>query len=75
MPGTLATANLPSGVQAPHTGVYVVSHRHPAHTTPHEVAIVIPFVLPKCRFCDDVRFSLKYPAAQPIEKSEFFHEP
>jgi hypothetical protein len=74
MPGTPATANLPAGTDAPHTGVYVVSHRNPAHALPHEVAIVIPFVLPKCRHCEDVRFSLKYPAAQPIGENEFFDE-
>ena len=75
MPGTDKTANLPAGIEAPHTGVYVVSHRNPAHALPHEVAIVRPTILPKCSGCSDVRFSLKYPAAQPIRENEFFREP
>jgi hypothetical protein len=74
MPGTPASANLPAGTDAPHTGVYVVSHRNPAHAPAHEVAIVTPCVLPKCNLCEDVRFSLKYPAAQPIEENEFFRK-
>jgi L-ascorbate metabolism protein UlaG (beta-lactamase superfamily) len=66
------TADLPAGTNAPHTGVYVVSHNHPAHACPHEVAIVAPMVLPKCHLCDDVRFSLKGLLAEPIKEHEFF---
>lgn len=29
-------------------------------------------ILPKCKLCDDVRFSLKGLLAQPIQESEFF---
>jgi hypothetical protein len=72
MPGTPATANLPAGTHAPHTGVYVVTHRNPHHALPHEVAVVVPMILPKCKLCDDVRFSLKGLLAQPIGESEFF---
>ena len=73
MPGTSATANLSAATHAPHTGVYVVSHRNPHHALPHEVAIVAPLILPKCKRCDDVRFSLKGLLAQPIGESEFFN--
>jgi hypothetical protein len=74
MPGTAATANLPARIQAPHTGVYVVSHRNPAHTVPHEVSIVVPMILPHCKVCGDLRYSLKALPAEPIRDNEFFRE-
>jgi hypothetical protein len=72
MPGTPATANLTPGIEAPATGIYVVSHRSPAHALPHDVLIAVRTILPKCRVCTDVRFSLRMLATQPIEESEFF---
>jgi hypothetical protein len=72
MPGTSATANLPAGRTAPATGIYVVSHREPAHAQPHEVLISASTILPKCNECENVRFSLRSYAPQPLEESEFF---
>ena len=69
---TSQTTRLPAGANALHTGVYVVSHNNPPHTSPHEVSIVAPMILPKCHLCDDVRFSLKGLFAERIQKSEFF---
>ena len=74
MPGTPKTANLTPGTIAPHAGIYVVLHRNPPHAVPHEVAIVTPAILPKCKLCVDVRFSLKALAAEPIEENEFFRD-
>jgi hypothetical protein len=74
MPGTPATANLRPGTLAPATGIYVVSHREPAHAQPHEVLIPAGAILPGCKACSDVRFSLKAYAPQPIEENEFFKD-
>jgi hypothetical protein len=73
-----ATANMPAGQEAPATGIYVVSHKSPAHALPHEVLIHSGMVLPKCRICADVKFSLRAFAPQPIGENEFFldgHKP
>jgi hypothetical protein len=72
MPGTRATANLPAGTIAPATGIYVVSHRSPAHALPHEVLIEAGVRLPRCNACTGVAFSLRSYAPQPIGESEFF---
>jgi hypothetical protein len=66
--------NLPAGMPAPHTGVYVVSHYHPPHAVTREVAIVAAMILPHCNICADVRFSLEALAAEPIRDSEFFRD-
>ena len=55
---SLNTSDLRVGFYA-EPGVYLVSHHNPAHAVPHEVFIEEPTLLPPCRFCDDVRFSLK----------------
>jgi hypothetical protein len=65
------TTNLSPGMRAP-AGIYVVSHRDPAHTGPHEVRIAAPMVLPECNACRRVRFSRKCDITPPIEDSEFF---
>jgi hypothetical protein len=72
MPGTAATANLHPGIAAPATGIYVVSHRMPAHAQPHDVLIPRHMVLPGCLSCSEVRFSLRALATQPIEENEHF---
>jgi hypothetical protein len=72
MPGTTATADMPAGREAPAIGIYVVSHHQPAHTMPHDVLIRGGMLLPKCRLCADVRFSLRAAMSQPIEENEFF---
>ena len=74
MPGTAATANLPSSTLAPATGIYVVQHRDPAHAQPHEVLIPVGTPLPECRIYADVRFSLKAYAPQPFTENEFFRQ-
>jgi hypothetical protein len=53
-------------------GVYVVSHREPAHAQPHQVLIAVPMVLPGCRECNDVRFSFKERLPTPLQEHEFF---
>jgi len=63
--------NLSPGTMAP-AGIYVVTHRDPAHTEPHEVRIAAPMVLPECNTCRRVRFSRKRDITPPIEESEFF---
>jgi hypothetical protein len=68
------TSNLPAGTEAPATGIYVVSHLHPAHALPHDVLIPAHIMLPRCSFCADVRFSLRSLANQPIGENEFFRE-
>ena len=55
---SLNTTDLRVGFYA-EPGVYVVSHHDPAHAVPHEVVIEETMLLPQCRFCDDVRFTLK----------------
>ena len=72
MPGTDATANLTPGTLAPATGIYVVSHKSPAHALPHEVLIDEGVVLPNCKACTGVVFSLKSHAPQPLRENEFF---
>jgi hypothetical protein len=47
MPRTPATANLPAGTIVPATGIYVVSHRSPAHALPHQVLIQAGVKLPE----------------------------
>jgi hypothetical protein len=70
-PAGVITSNMPAGQKAPETGVYVVMHRSPSHTQPHEVFIGRGTILPKCHKCKDVRFSLRS-AIQLIRQSEFF---
>jgi hypothetical protein len=65
------TSNMPAGTKAPETGVYVVTHRSPAHTQPHEVFIPRGMVLPACYRCKNVRFSLRS-ALQLIRQNQFF---
>jgi hypothetical protein len=65
------TSNMPAGNKAPETGVYVVTHRGPSHTQPHEVFVPRGMILPTCYRCKDVRFSLRT-AIQPIRQNEFF---
>jgi hypothetical protein len=72
MPGTPETANLLAGTLAPATGIYVVTHREPAHAVPHDVLIPAAMILPKCKRCIGVRFSLRSLATPPIEENEFF---
>jgi hypothetical protein len=72
MPGTAKTANLLPGTGAPATGIYVVTHRDPAHAQPHEVLIPAETPLPDCRLCSGVTFSLKAYAPQPYAENEFF---
>jgi hypothetical protein len=55
---SLNTSDLRVGFYA-EPGIYVVTHHDPAHAVPHEVIIEEPMSLPQCRFCEDVRFSLK----------------
>jgi hypothetical protein len=67
------TCNLAAGTVAPMAGIYVVSHRDPPHAAPHEVLITVPMmILPKCKACTDVRFSLKSRPPIPIEDHAFF---
>jgi hypothetical protein len=70
MPGTLEHSNMRAGTLGPR-GLYVVTHRDPAHTVPHEVAVFAEMILPSCSACEDVRFSLRA-HIHPIEESEFF---
>jgi len=65
------THSMPPGMLAP-AGIYVVTHRDPAHTEPHEVRIAAPMVLPECNICGRVRFSRKGDISPPIEDCEFF---
>ena len=65
------THSMPPGMLAP-AGIYVVTHRDPAHTEPHEVRIAAPMVLPECNICGRVRFSRKGDITPPIEDCEFF---
>jgi|SRR5215468_5445930 len=65
------THNMPPGVVAP-AGIYVVTHRDPAHAVPHEVRIAAPMVLPECNICRRVQFSRKRDITPPIEDCEFF---
>jgi hypothetical protein len=60
-PGTLAPP-----------GIYVVTHRKPAHALPHELVIVKTIALPRCSACEGVHFSRKCNLPLPIEQSEFF---
>lgn len=63
--------NLPAGALAP-PGIYVVSHRDPAHAVPHEIIIDLPMILPCCRLCRNVRFSQKSSIPQHIEGHDLF---
>ncbi|HEV3110314.1 MAG TPA: hypothetical protein VGY99_07450 [Candidatus Binataceae bacterium] len=63
----------PGAVAAP--GIYVVVHREPAHTTPHEVTISAPIVLPECSDCAGVRFNRKCSSPIPVEDCECFQSP
>jgi hypothetical protein len=65
------TTNLSPCMMAP-AGIYVVTHREPAHTIPHEVRIAAPMVLPECNACRRVRFSRRCDITPPIEECEFF---
>jgi len=53
-------------------GIYVVTHRKPAHVVPHELAIVRATALPKCNACEGVHFSRKSDLPPVLEQSEFF---
>ena len=66
-----ALANLPAGTVVSTVGIYVVSHDNPPHTSPHEVPIAIPMILPKCKVCADVRFSLKTSFPERITENLF----
>jgi hypothetical protein len=46
------SSNLSAGTQAPATGIYVVSHLHPAPAPPHEVLISARMILPGCSACE-----------------------
>jgi hypothetical protein len=67
-----ASDNLPAGTRAPFVGIYVVSHRNPAHAQPHEVRVSRLMILPECTICAGVRFSLRGDIVQAIEDNEFF---
>jgi hypothetical protein len=71
MPRTPATANLPAGTIVPATGIYVVSHRSPAHALPHQVLIQAGVKLPEWNACVGVVFSPRCYAPQPIGVNEF----
>ena len=64
-------SNLPAGSLAS-PGIYIVSHFDPAHATPHEIVIEAEIILPRCKFCSNVRFSWKCLPAQKIEENAFF---
>ena len=74
MSTTSSTADLSAGTETPTTGIYVVSHRNPAHAQPHEVRVSRLIVLPKCSGCSDVRFSLQRQLIEEIENCEFFRD-
>jgi hypothetical protein len=65
------TTHIGPGAIAP-AGIYVVSHREPAHAVPHEVTIRAPMILPECNGCAGVHFSRKCDSPTPIEDCEFF---
>lgn len=65
------TWNLPAGTYA-QPGIYVVSHHEPAHIPPHEIAVAEPTLLPACRLCADVRFSMKSPMPESIAENHLF---
>ena len=64
-----ATCDLPAGHQA-EPGIYVVSHHEPAHIVPHEVLVEEPILLPACRLCANVRYSLKSALPQRINEHQ-----
>jgi hypothetical protein len=66
-----AGPNLQPGCVVP-PGVYVVVHRNPAHTLPHEISITAHTTLPECNKCRGVRFSFKYALPEKIAECEFF---
>jgi hypothetical protein len=66
--------DLPAGAQCPATGIYVVTHRNPPHALPHEVLIAAPSVLPRCKTCADVRFSLMRLPVEAIHENEHFRD-
>ena len=68
----LQTSNLHAGAQVTVPGIYVVSHNNPAHSSLHEVLIAAPMALPKCKLCEDVRFSFRCALITLIEDNEFF---
>ena len=72
MPNIPASDNLPAGTATPVIGIYVVSHREPAHALPHEVRVSRLMILPECTICADVRFSLRGDLVQGIEDNGFF---
>src|SRR5262249_8597499 len=67
-----AMHNLPADTVVSTAGIYVVSHDEPAHNPPHEVLVAIPMILPKCKICDNVRFSLKTELPERITENPFF---
>jgi len=66
--------DLPAGAECPATGIYVVTHRNPPHALPHEVLIAAPSVLPRCKTCADVRFSLMRLPVEAIHENEHFRD-
>ena len=66
--------DLPAGAECPVTGIYAVTHRNPPHALPHEVLIAAPSVLPRCKTCADVRFSLMRLPVEAIHENEHFRD-
>jgi hypothetical protein len=67
----LACSNLrPGDFCSP--GIYVVCHRDPEHSLPHEISITSLTILPTCGECRGVRFSYKCAIPKQIEECEFF---
>ena len=64
------SAILPGALAPP--GIYLVSHHSPSHTTPHEITISAPMILPECNGCAGVHFSRKGSSPMPIADCEFF---
>jgi hypothetical protein len=67
-------SNLPAGTPAM-PGIYVVSHMNPPHLASHEFLIKDERILPHCRLCTDVRFSLKCSPPKEIDESDLFDSP
>jgi hypothetical protein len=65
------TKSIRPGAVAP-AGIYVVVHREPAHTTPHEVTISAPMILPECNDCMGVHFSRRCSSPVPVGDCDFF---
>jgi hypothetical protein len=66
-------SNLSAGSLA-EPGIYVDSHRGPAHVVPYEVIIGRPMILPHGKKCGNVRFSRKCSLPRDIEASDFFFD-